>query len=125
MSKYLTILLFLAYLNASFLPVTFSIVHPTVVEDGAVDPNGGLIVSKPRGGIVAQGIKEDNVVFTTNKPTSNASSSPSMASLPPEVLRMFEEMNNKLSTIAAKDIKLVVGIDEWNTSQTQGSVRVQ
>jgi len=34
--------------------------------DGGIDPNGGLIVSKPKGGIVAQGIKEDNVVFTTN-----------------------------------------------------------
>lgn len=40
------------------------------VKDGIVDPNGGLVVSKFEKGQlqpVAQGIKEDNVVFTTNK----------------------------------------------------------
>lgn len=36
------------------------------LNDGAISPSGGLIVSKPKGGIVAQLDKNDNVVATTN-----------------------------------------------------------
>jgi hypothetical protein len=47
------------------------------VKDGAIDSNGGLVVSKPEGGIVAQGIKDDNVVFTTNDVKPGGGKSPS------------------------------------------------
>lgn len=47
------------------------------IKDGAINPSGGLVVSKPEGGIVAQGIKDDNVVFTTNDVKSGGKSSPS------------------------------------------------
>jgi hypothetical protein len=45
------------------------------IKDGAIDSNGGLVVSKPEGGIVAQGIKDDNVVFTTNDVKSGGGTS--------------------------------------------------
>jgi len=38
------------------------------LNDGAVDPNGGLVVSKPKGGLVAQYNKDDYIVGTTNRP---------------------------------------------------------
>jgi len=38
------------------------------INDGAVDPNGGLVVSKPKGGLVAQYNKDDYIVGTTNRP---------------------------------------------------------
>lgn len=47
------------------------------IKDGAINPSGGLVVSKPEGGIVAQGIKDDNVVFTTNDVKSGEKSSSS------------------------------------------------
>ena len=39
-----------------------------MLNDGAVDPNGGLVVSKPKGGLVAQYSKDDYIVGTTNRP---------------------------------------------------------
>jgi hypothetical protein len=39
-----------------------------MLNDGAVDPNGGLVVSKPKGGLVAQYNKDDYIVGTTNRP---------------------------------------------------------
>lgn len=46
------------------------------VQDSSLNPNGGLVVSKYQKGQlqpVAQGIKEDNVYFTTNKLSSGGS----------------------------------------------------
>ena len=40
----------------------------SMLNDGAVDPNGGLVVSKPKGGLVAQYNKDDYIVGTTNRP---------------------------------------------------------
>jgi hypothetical protein len=43
------------------------------VQDGNLNPNGGLVVSKYQKGQlqpIAQGIKEDNVYLTPNKPMS-------------------------------------------------------
>jgi hypothetical protein len=39
-----------------------------MLNDGAVDPDGGLVVSKPKGGLVAQYNKDDYIVGTTNRP---------------------------------------------------------
>lgn len=41
------------------------------IKDGAVDPNGGLVISKPEGGVlapIAQGIPGDYAYLTTNGP---------------------------------------------------------
>jgi len=46
------------------------------LKDGAVDPNGGLVVSKPEGGLVAQYDKKDYIVGTTNRPGSGGGSAP-------------------------------------------------
>lgn len=40
----------------------------SMLNDGAVDPDGGLVVSKPKGGLVAQYNKDDYIVGTTNRP---------------------------------------------------------
>lgn len=66
------------------------------VEDGAIDPNGGLVVSKPMGGIVAQGIREDNVVFTTNDvnaPSSAAGPDPNLAELVSLMKQLIASVN--------------------------------
>jgi hypothetical protein len=44
-----------------------------MLNDGAVDPNGGLVVSKPKGGLVAQYNKDDYIVGTTNRPGTGGS----------------------------------------------------
>ena len=51
------------------------------IKDGAVDPNGGLVISKPEGGVlapIAQGIPGDYAYLTTNGPekTQDATVSP-------------------------------------------------
>jgi hypothetical protein len=46
------------------------------LKDGAVDPNGGLVVSKPEGGLVAQYDKKDYIVGTTNRPGSGGGNAP-------------------------------------------------
>jgi hypothetical protein len=51
------------------------------IKDGAVDPNGGLVISKPEGGVlapIAQGIPGDYAYLTTNGPeqTQDATISP-------------------------------------------------
>ena len=46
--------------------------------DGGIDPNGGLVISKPKGDMIvpiAQGVKEDYAYLSTNKP-SDAMSKP-------------------------------------------------
>jgi hypothetical protein len=51
------------------------------IKDGTVDPNGGLVISKPEGGVlapIAQGIPGDYAYLTTNGPqqTQDATISP-------------------------------------------------
>ena len=53
---------------AGLATVMAAIAGFTMLNDGAVDPNGGLVVSKPKGGLVAQYNKDDYIVGTTNRP---------------------------------------------------------
>jgi len=40
----------------------------TMLKDGVIDPNGGVVVSKPEGGLIAQYGANDYIVGTTNRP---------------------------------------------------------
>jgi len=71
------------------------------IKDGAVDPNGGLVISKPEGGVlapIAQGIPGDYAYLTTNGPqqTQDATISPENkgAIRPPSNLPNNEGGNN-------------------------------
>jgi hypothetical protein len=50
----------------------------SMLNDGAVDPDGGLVVSKPKGGLVAQYNKDDYIVGTTNRPGAGGGGGASM-----------------------------------------------
>lgn len=43
------------------------------LDDGMIDPNGGIVASLPKGGIIAQYDKDDYIVGTTNRPRSGGS----------------------------------------------------
>jgi hypothetical protein len=45
------------------------------LDDGMIDPNGGIVASLPKGGIIAQYDKDDYIVGTTNKPGSGGGAS--------------------------------------------------
>ena len=50
-----------------------------MVKDGAFNPNGGLVISKPEGGMlvpVAQGIPGDYAYLSTNSPTQTVTPTP-------------------------------------------------
>ena len=45
------------------------------LDDGMIDPNGGIVASLPKGGIIAQYDKDDYIVGTTNRPGSGGGAS--------------------------------------------------
>jgi hypothetical protein len=47
-----------------------------IIDPNVVDPNGGIVASKPEGGIIAQFDKQDYIVGTTNKPGTGGNSAP-------------------------------------------------
>lgn len=68
------------------------------MDDGAINPNGGLIVSKPKGGIIAQVDKSDNIVATTNPINSSSATESSHVSINlNRVERLLEVLIQKVS----------------------------
>ena len=90
------------------------------VRDGEINSNGGLVVSKFEKGQlqpVAQGIKEDNVIFTTNKVKQNNSTSQnSQQDLSP----LLEEMRALRQEQSRSNSKPII-VDSYTDSTKTGT----
>jgi len=93
------------------------------LSDGAIDPNGGLIVSKPKGGIIAQGIKEDNVVFTTNKLNSGGGGGSNVDMSP--VIAELQNVRAVLNQILTKEGSVEMDSTKVGTTTNMGTYKVQ
>jgi hypothetical protein len=73
--------------------------------DGGIDPNGGLVISKPKGDMlvpVAQGIKEDYAYLSTNGPqqTQDATVTPMAAGVVSPSNQNFAELIDAMKVVA-------------------------
>jgi hypothetical protein len=93
------------------------------LSDGMIDPNGGLVVSKPEGGVVAQGIKNDNVVFTTNKLNSGGGGSANVDMSP--VVVELQNVRSILNQILTKEGSVEMDSTKVGTSTNIGTYKVQ
>ena len=104
-----------------------------MVKDGAVNPNGGLVISKPEGGMlvpVAQGIKSDYAYLSTNSPqqTQDATVTPMSAGAitaptsnsSPELLAALQAIAFNTATSARKEFDF----DTFGTTTATKSVGI-
>lgn len=97
------------------------------VEDGIINPNGGPVVSKfTKGQLVpiAQGIKEDNVILTTNKPnnTNNGSNSNELLAIK-EILMSIASNTGKIEIDGSQIGRILtpfINIENIKTSSQLG-----
>jgi hypothetical protein len=83
------------------------------VKDGSLDPNGGPVVSTFQKGQLTpllQGIKEDNVYLTTNKPASSPQNN--MVVDNSAVIEDINKLTEIMASNSGKEIVLQVGKDE-------------
>lgn len=105
------------------LAVAATVGTVVALSDGMVNPNGGLVVSKPEGGIVAQGIKNDNVVFTTNKLNSGGGGG-SNADMSP-VIAELQNVRAVLNQILTKEGSVEMDSTKVGTTTNIGTYKVQ
>jgi len=103
------------------LAVAATVGTVVALSDGMVNPNGGLVVSKPEGGIVAQGIKNDNVVFTTNKLSGGGGSNVDMS----PVIAELQNVKAVLNQILTKEGSVEMDSTKVGTTTNIGTYKVQ
>ena len=104
-----------------------------MVKDGAINPDGGLVISKPEGGMlvpVAQGIKSDYAYLSTNSPqqTQDATVTPMSAGAvtaptsnsSPELLAALQAIAFNTATSARKEFDF----DTFGTTTATKSVGI-
>ena len=88
-------------------------------KDGAIDPSGGMVLSKPKGGIVAQFDKQDYIVGTTNRPGNSGGGSSSI-----DYAKLAEAMSNiNVNPVVKMNDKVLT--DEVNRTNNQTVVKTQ
>ena len=89
------------------------------LKDGAIDPSGGMVLSKPKGGIVAQFDKQDYIVGTTNRPGNSGGGSSSI-----DYAKLAEAMSNiNVNPVVKMNDKVLT--DEVNRTNNQTVVKTQ
>jgi len=104
-----------------------------MMKDGVINPNGGLVISKPEGGVlvpIAQGIKSDYAYLSTNSPqqTQDATVTPMSAGAvtaptsnsSPELLAALQAIAFNTATSARKEFDF----DTFGTSTATKSVGI-
>jgi len=95
----------------------------------AIISNRGLIVAKTdKGSIqpIAQGLPEDNVVFTSNKPQANAQAGPSSVSINMEdVIKEQQHTNTLLRQLLVKEGGVYIDTTKSGTATTMGTYQIQ
>ena len=89
------------------------------VQDGNLNPNGGLVVSKYQKGQlqpIAQGIKEDNVYLTPNKPMSKGGGA-TVVQDNTQVIAAIQALTNAI-TNSNKTVELIVDGQKLGTAVT-------
>lgn len=87
--------------------------------DGGIDPNGGLVISKPKGDMIvpiAQGVKEDYAYLSTNSPKDSMSKSKGDMLVPSQQGIKESSTNSVKQTADAVVTPMSAGT---STSQTQ------